>query len=103
MLSDVNVAGSLSTDQRMEAKLTGIGKRIFAIDYRVLTKRLLSISGKVEVRPGGVRGDRMFRHVEASMATPEPEEQQSETIADYDPLPEVVDEAEADEYCFALD
>ena len=99
----VNAAASLSTERQMEAKLTGVGKRIFAIEYRPLTKRLLSISGKVDVRPGGIRGDRMFGHVEASMTTPEPEEQQSETIADYDPLPEVVDEAEADEYCFTLD
>ena len=97
------MAGSLSTDRRMEAKLTGIGKRIFAIEYSVLTKWLLSISGKVDVRPGGIRGDRMFGHVEASMMTPEPDEQQSETIADYDPLPEVLDEAEADEYSFTLD
>ena len=102
-LENVNVAGSLSSERRVEAKLTGIGKRIFAIEYRVLTKRLLSFSGKVDVRPGGVRGDRMFGHVEASMTTPEPEEQQSETIADPDPLPEVVDEAEANEYCFTLD
>ena len=102
-LESVNVAGSLSKDRRMEAKLTGIGKRIFAIEYIVLTKRLLSSSGKVDVRPGGVKGDRVFGHVEASMTTPEPEEQQSEAIADPDPLPEVVDEAEANEYCFTLD
>ena len=99
----VKAEGSLSTDRRMEAKYTGVGRRIFAIEYRVLTKRLLSVSGKVDVRPGGVRGDRMFGHVEASMTTLEPEEQHSETIADYDPLPEVVNEAEADEYCLTLD
>ena len=99
----VSAAGSFSTDRRTEAKLTGVGKRIFAIEYRVLTKRLLSFSGKVDVRPGGARGDRMFGHVESSMTTPEPEEQQSETMADYDPLPEVVDEGEANEYCFTLD
>lgn len=99
----LNVSGSLSTERRMEAKLTGVGKRIFAIEYRVLVKRLLSISGRVDLRPGGVRGDRMFGHVETSMTTPEPEEQHSEIIADDDPLPEIVDEPEADEYCFTLD
>lgn len=99
----VKAEGSLSTDRRMEAKYTGVGKRIFAIEYRVLTKRLLSVSGKVDVRPGGVRGDRMFGHVEASMTTPEPEEQHSETTAEHDSLPEVVLEAEADEYCFTLE
>ena len=99
----VNAAGSFSTERRREAKLTGVGKRVFAIEYRVLRKRLLSISGRVDVRPGGVRGDRLFGHVEASMTTPEPEEQQWETIAISDPLPEVVEEDEADEYCFTLD
>ncbi|KAL8823901.1 MAG: hypothetical protein Q9191_005459 [Dirinaria sp. TL-2023a] len=99
----VNAAASLSTERRVEAKLTGVGKRIFAIEYRPLTKRFFSFSGKVDLRPGGVRGDRMFGHVEASMTTPEPEEQQSDIIADYDPLPDVVDEAEADEYCFTFD
>ena len=99
----VKAEGSLSTDRRMEAKYTGAGKRIFAIECRVLTKRLLSLSGKVDLRRGGVRGDRMFGHVEASMTTPEPEEQHSETIADHDPLPEVVNEADADAYSFTLD
>ncbi|MDI1492911.1 MAG: hypothetical protein OHK93_004694 [Ramalina farinacea] len=86
----VNVAASLSTDRRLKAKHTAVGKRIFAIEYRVLTRKLLSISGKVDVRPQGVRGDGMFGHVEASMTTPEPEEQHSERIAEDEPLPVVV-------------
>lgn len=79
----VRATGSLSTNRRIEAKLTRVGKRIFAIEYKFLTKRLLSFSAEVDVRAGGVWGDRMFGHVEASMTTPEPEERQSETIADY--------------------
>ena len=83
----VNVARSLSTERRIESRVTGVGKGVFAIECRVLTKRLLSFSGKVDVRPGCVRGDRVLGHVEASMTTPEPEEQLSEMIADYLTIP----------------
>ena len=96
------VEGSVSKtmQQQRGMKLTATGKRIFAVEYRVLTKRLLSMSGQVDMRPGGIRGDRTFGQEEDAMGGPTTEEQQTEVIADPDPLPDVVEDADAEEYCF---
>ena len=89
-----------STTHRSEMKLTAVGTRIFAIEYRVLTKRLLSTSGKIDVRPGGIRGERTFSDNEKANAAFDAEAHQSEVIADPDPLPDVVEEA--GEWCFDI-
>ena len=96
--------GSVSKTMKQQRgiTLTAAGKRIFAVEYRVLTKRLLSMSGQVDMRPGGIRGDRSFGYKEDVTGAPTAEEQQSEVISDPDPLPDVVDEADAEEYCFSV-
>ena len=96
--------GSVSKTMKQQRgmKLTAAGKRIFAVEYRVLTKRLLSMSGQVDMRPGGIRGDRSFGHEEDAMGAPIAEEQQVEVISDPDPLPDVVEETDAGEYCFSV-
>ena len=96
--------GSMSKtmQQQRGMKLTATEKRIFAVEYRVLTKRLISMSGQVDMRPGGIRGDRAFGQEEDAMGGPTTEEQQTEVIADPDPLPDVVEDADAEEYCFTV-
>ena len=98
---EVGISGS--RDFKRAVKLTATGSRIFAVEYRVLTKRLLSTSGKIDVRPGGIRGDRAFGHEEDKMGSPTGEEQQVEIFPDPDPLSEVVEESDAEEYSFTVD
>lgn len=93
---------SKTRQQQRRMKLTATEKRIFAVEYRVLTKRLLSMSGQVDMRPGGIRGDRAFGQEEDAMGGPTTEEQQTEVIVDPDPLPDVVEDADAEEYCFTV-
>ena len=93
---------SKTMQQQRGMKLTATEKRIFAVEYRVLTKRLLSMSGQVDMRPGGIRGDRAFGQEEDAMGGPTTGEQQTEVIADPDPLPDVVEDADAEEYCFTV-
>ena len=93
---------SKTRKQQRGIKLTATGERIFAVEYRVLTKRLLSMSGQADMRPGGIRGDRTFGHEEDAMGAPTAEEQQTEVIADPDPLPDVVEDADAEDYCFTV-
>lgn len=93
---------SKTMEQQRGVTLTAMGKRIFAVEYRVLTKRLLSMSGQVDMRPGGIRGDRSFGREENVLGASVVEEQQTEVIPDPDPLPDVVEEADAEEYCFSV-
>lgn len=93
---EFNQANSVA--YRRETKLTAVGTRIFAIEYRVLTKRLLSTSGKIDVRPGGIRGERTFSDSEEPNADLDAEYQRSEVVVDPDPLPDVIEETE--EWCF---
>ncbi|KAL8787689.1 MAG: hypothetical protein Q9195_007645 [Heterodermia aff. obscurata] len=100
-----DVAGasiSKSLKEQRQTRLTAIGKRIFAIEYRVLTKRLLSMSGQLDMRPGGIRGDRSFGKAEDTM-NEVVEEQQTEVFPDPDPLAEVIDDEDVEEYCFNVD
>ncbi|MCJ1226926.1 hypothetical protein MMC12_003581 [Toensbergia leucococca] len=93
---------STSSKRKLGMGLTATGRRIFAVEYRVLIKRLLSTSGQVDMRPGGVRGDRSFGREEEAMGSPDTEEQQSEVISDPDPFSNFVEEGEED-YCFVID
>ncbi|KAL8824801.1 MAG: hypothetical protein Q9191_004812 [Dirinaria sp. TL-2023a] len=93
---DFNLANS--AEHRRETMLTAVGTRIFAIEYRVLTKRFLSTSGKIDVRPGGIRGERTFSDDTKPDVGLDTENHQSEVVADPDPLPDVIEEAE--EWCF---
>ena len=95
---DLNLANSAA--HRCGTKLTAVGTRIFAIEYRVLVKRLLSTSGKIDVRPGGIRGERTFSDSDIPDENLDTEYQQREVVADPDPLPDVIEEAE--EWCFDI-
>ena len=99
-LIGASVSKTIAEQRGLE--LTATGRRIIAIEYRVLTKRLLSTSGQVDMRPGGIRGDRSFGQTEEAMNEAF-DEQQSEVLLDPDPLPDIVDEEDAEEYCFSLD
>lgn len=96
--------GSMSTssERKLGMGLTATGRRIFAVEYRVLLKRLLSTSGQIDMRPGGNRGDRNFGREEEAMGSLDTEKQQTEVISDPDPFSEFVDDAE-EEYCFVVD
>jgi len=90
---------SKSEDAGMDSTLTVSGSHIFAFEFRVLRKRILSTSGVVDMRPGGVRGDRTFAHEDETGASGM-EEQQTEVVMDEDPLPEV--DEEAGDRCFMI-
>lgn len=95
--------GSMSTSsqRKLGIGLTATGRRIFAVEYKVLIKRLLSTSGQIDMRPGGIRGDRSFGREEDAMGSPNTDEQQSEVISDPDPFCYYVEEEE--EFCFGID
>lgn len=95
-LVDLSLANS--AEHRRETMLTAVGTRIFAIEYRVLTKRLLSMSGKIDVRPGGIRGERTFSDDGKPDIGRDAENHRSEVVADPDPMSDVIEEAE--EWCF---
>lgn len=93
-LEVVKIEGSRTKETESDVGLNATGTRILAIEYRVLKKRLLSTSGQVDTRPGGVRGDRTFARDEDQTGTSEFEQQQVEVNIDGDPLPDVEPAAE---------
>ena len=60
----------------------------------MLVKRLLSTPGEIDVRPGGIRGERTFSDSDEPDENLDTEYQRSEDVADPDPLPNVPEEAE---------
>ena len=94
------IEASTSQDNELDMTLTASGTRIFAIEYRVLRKRILSTSSHIDMRPHGVRGDRAFAHDEDQTGVSAMKQQQSEVIMDEDTLADVNEEAE--EQCITI-
>ena len=88
------IGASSSKGSELDMSLTASGTRIFAVEYRVLRKRFLSTSGHIDMRPGGIRGDRAFAHEEDQTGASDMEQQQIEIVMDEDTLADVDEEAE---------
>ena len=93
------IEASSSEGNELDMTLTAGGTCIFAIEYRVLQKRILSTSGHVDMRPLGVRWDRTFAHEDATGAS-DMNQQQTEIIMDEDTLADIDEEAE--EQCITI-
>lgn len=103
LISDIAENSVFKTmKQQREIMLTAMRKRIFVVEYKVLTKRFLSISGQVDMRSDDIREDRSFGYQEETKSSSIAEEQQTEVISDPDSLSDVVEEADAKEYCFFI-
>jgi len=91
---DIALERSQEDSSEARSKATVTGSRIFALEYRVIKRRLLSFQGKVDMQSHGLDAARMFApdsKDEAQEGKNDSEQQIAEIFLDEDPLEELED------------